>query len=463
MAQDIKASAICDIRNDASSVIVAVIDSGIRLDHPDIAANLWRNPREIPANGRDDDGNGYVDDVNGINAITNSGNPTDDLGHGTHVAGIIGAVGDNGIGISGVAWRVQIMALKFLRGGTGRGSTSDAIQCIDYAIANGAHIINASYGAVSNEVTQFDPAEFDAVRQERDAGIIFVDAAGNEGADMDLLAQYPASFRLENVVAVANSTSRDDLSFGTNFGSGSAELFAPGSEIYSLSHDLNNPYIVRSGTSMAAPHVTGALALLKAQFPSDNYRQLINRILRNVDPIAGLAGKVQTGGRLNLDRALRSTDSRPFNDDFATRARVSGSNLSIRTVNTGATTETEPSIAGAAVTSSLWWEWIAPRSGIVRVSTDGSTYDTVVGIFTGSALNALTSVASNDNTADKLTARLEFTAQAGTTYQIAVAGKGGGNGLTLLDLGAIPANDNFAGAETITGRSAVIESTNVQA
>ena len=458
---DIKASAAWDLRTDASSVIVAVIDSGVRLDHPDIAANLWRNTREIPGNGRDDDGNGYIDDVNGINAITNSGSPNDDLGHGTHVAGIIGAVGNNVTGISGVAWRVQIMSLKFIRG-TGRGTTSDAIQCIDYAIANGAHIINASYGAVSNEVTQFDPAEFDAVRQARDAGIIFVAAAGNDGADMDLLAHYPASFRLENVIAVGNSTSRDDVSLGTNFGSGSVELFAPGSEIYSLSHDLNTGYIVRSGTSMAAPHVVGALALLKAEFPNDSYRQLINRVLRNVDPIPGFAGKVQTGGRLNVDRALRSTDSRPFNDDFATRARVSGSNLAIRTVNTGGTTEAEPAIAGATGIASLWWEWTAPRNGLVRVSTEGSTYDTVVGIFTGSSLNALTPIASNDNAADKLTSRVEFTAQAGTAYQIVVAGKGGGTGLTLLDLGAIPSNDNFDGAETIAGRSVLINGTNVQ-
>ena len=461
---DIKASAAWDVRTDASTVIVAVIDSGVRLDHPDIAANLWRNTREIPGNGRDDDGNGYVDDVNGINAITNTGNPTDDLGHGTHVAGIIGAVGDNGTGISGVAWRVQIMPLKFLRGGTGRGSTSDAIQCIDYAIANGAHIINASYGAVSNELTQFDPAEFDAVRQARDAGIIFVAAAGNDGADMDLLAHYPASFRLENVIAVANSTARDDVPIGTNFGSGSVELFAPGSEIYSLSNDPGTPYTTRSGTSMAAPHVSGALALLKAQFPNDTYRQLINRILRNVDPIPAFAPKVQTGGRLNINRAIRSTDNRPFNDDFATRAHVSGSSLSIRTVNTGATTESgEPAIAGTASAASLWWEWTAPRNGLVRVSTDGSTYDTVVGIFSGAAMTALTPVAANDNAADKLTSRVEFTAQAGTAYQIVVAGKGGGNGLTLLDVGAIPANDNFAGAEPISGRSLLIDGTNVQA
>jgi subtilisin family serine protease/outer membrane protein assembly factor BamB len=460
---DIKAQAAWDIRTDASSVIVAVIDSGVRLDHPDIASNLWRNSREIAGNGRDDDGNGYVDDVNGINAITGTGNPTDDHGHGSHVAGIIGAVGNNAAGISGVAWRVQIMALKFLRGSTGGGATSDAIECIEYAIQHGAHIINASYGAATNEITQFDPAEFDAIRQARDAGVVFVAAAGNDGADMDLSAHYPASHRLENVVSVANSTTRDDLPVGTNYGSGSVELFAPGSEIYSLSNDLNNPYVTRSGTSMAAPHVVGALALLKAQFPSDTYRQLINRMLRNVDPIPAFAGKVQTGGRLNLDRAIRSTDSRPFNDDFTTRARVTGNVLALRSVNTGATTESEPGIAGTSAGSTLWWEWTAPNSGIVRVSTDGSGYDTVLGVFTGTALNALTAVASNDNATDRVTSRLEFTAQAGVAYQLVVGGKNGGHGLTLIDLGAIPANDNFANAQTIAGRSVLIKGTNTQA
>jgi subtilisin family serine protease/outer membrane protein assembly factor BamB len=464
---DMKSTAAWDVRTDASDVIVAVIDSGVKYDHPDLAANMWTNPREIPNNGRDDDGNGYIDDVYGINAITNNGNALDDLGHGTHVAGIIGAVGNNGVGVAGVAWRVKIMALKFLSGGSGtnagRGSTSDAIECIEYAIRNGANIINASYGAAAGPVTQFDPAERDALIKARDAGIIVVAAAGNDGADLDLLAHFPASYRLENIVSVANSTSRDDLSIGTNFGSGSVELFAPGSDIYSTWYQTGTLYATRSGTSMAAPQVTGALALLKAQFPNDTYRQLINRLLRNVDPIPGFASKVQTGGRLNLDRAIRSTDNRPFNDDFATRARVSGSNLVVRAVSTGATTEAEPAIAGQAASSTLWWEWTATLSGTVRVSTDGSSYDTLLGVFTGGSLEALTAVASNDDEPGKVTSRLEFNAQAGTTYQIVIGGKAGASGLTLLDVGAIPANDNFANAQTLTGRTALIKAANAQA
>ncbi len=459
---DIKATAAWDVRTDASNVIVAIIDTGVKLDHPDLAANLWRNSREIAGNGRDDDGDGYVDDVFGINAIANNGNPSDDAGHGTHVAGIIGAIGNNGVGVAGIAWRVQIMALKFLRA-SGGGDTADAIECIDYAIAHGAHIINASFGSEVGAVTAFNRAELLAIQRARDAGIIFVAAAGNSDANLDFLAEYPASFRLENVISVSNSTARDDIPVGTNFGSGSVELFAPGSEIYSTWYRNNTPYTSLSGTSMSAPHVAGALALLKAQFPGDTYRQLINRVLRNVDVAPAFAGKAQTGGRLNLDRAIRSTDNRPFNDDFATRARVSGSNVAIRSVNTGATSETEPAFAGQTAGATLWWEWTPTVTSNVRVSTAGSSYDTLLGIFTGTTLDALTAVASNDDEPGRTTSRLEFTAQAGTAYQIGVGGKGGGNGLTLIDLGTIPPNDNFANAQTITGRSAAISAANAQA
>jgi subtilisin family serine protease len=208
---DIKAVTAWDTRTDASSVVVAVIDSGVRLTHQDIAANLWVNPTET-ANGQDSDGNGYIDDIHGINAIVSpgsagSGNPNDDGGHGSHVAGIIGAVGNNGVGISGVAWNVRIMPLKFLRA-TGGGLVSDAIECIDYAIAKGAHIINASYGA--EDPKNFSQAELEAIRRARNAGIIFVAAAGNDGLNMDISRAYPASYPLENIIAVGNSTSLDD-------------------------------------------------------------------------------------------------------------------------------------------------------------------------------------------------------------------------------------------------------------
>jgi outer membrane protein assembly factor BamB len=469
---DIRATLAWDTRTDASSVIVAVIDSGVRLTHPDLQANLWVNPREIAGNGRDDDANGYLDDVNGINAIVtqgtaSSGNPTDDNGHGTHVAGIIGAVGNNGTGISGVAWRVKIMALKGLAAG-GTGATSDLVECINYAIANGAQIINASYGAAATTTGQgFSASELTAIRAARDAGIIFVAAAGNDATDLELSLHYPASHRVDNVIAVGNLTNRDDLSgSSSNFGSGSVELFAPGTSILSLGYTADtgtSAYVVKSGTSMSAPQVVGALALLKAQFPTDTYRQLINRLLRTVDPLATLHGKCQTGGRLNLARAITSApdDNRPFNDTFANRARLVGGNFLVRSSNVGATAEPgEPAILNFAPAASLWWEWTPATTAPVRLSTTGSGYDTLVAVYRGTSLGDLSLVAGNDDDGGVTTSRLEFTAQAGVTYQIKVDGKNGGTGATFMDIGVVPANDAFAAAQVITGRSVRIDAAN---
>ncbi len=469
---DIKATQAWDVRTDASAIIVAVIDSGVRLSHPELIPNLWVNPRETAGNGRDDDGNGYIDDVNGINAIVplntvGNGNPNDDNGHGTHVAGIIGAAGNNGAGISGVAWRVRIMALKGLAAG-GTGANSDLVECINYAIDNGAQIINASYGAAAATTgLGFSASELTAIRRARDAGVIFVASAGNDGTDNDLALKYPTSHRVDNVVSVGNITRRDDLSgSSSNFGSGSVDLYAPGTEILSLSNAADtgaSAYIVRTGTSMSAPHVVGALALIRAQFPNDTYRQAINRMLRSVDVLPLLVGKSQTGGRLNVFRALTSTDNRPFNDDFANRARLAGSNFLIRSSNVGATSEIssgEPAILSQIPGASLWWEWTPAATAPVRLSTAGSGYDTLVAVYSGTALSALTPVAANDDDGIATTSRLEFTAQAGATYQIKVDGKNGASGLTLMDIGVVPANDALASAEAIAGRSLRVDGAN---
>src|SRR3954463_3185528 len=164
---DINAPEGWEIRHDATNIIVAIVDSGMRMTHEDLAPNLWTNVKEIPGNGIDDDSDGYIDDVHGISSIDGSGNPNDDDGHGTHVAGLIGAVGNNGVGVSGVAWKVQLMPLKFINS-TGTGFTSDGVECVNYAIKHGANVINASFGSPS-----FSSTLQTAISAARDAGIVF--------------------------------------------------------------------------------------------------------------------------------------------------------------------------------------------------------------------------------------------------------------------------------------------------
>jgi subtilisin family serine protease/subtilisin-like proprotein convertase family protein len=289
-----------DVRREAPGVVVAVIDTGIRYTHQDLAANVWTNPGETPGNGIDDDGNGYVDDVHGINAITLSGDPNDDHGHGTHVAGTIGAVGNNGLGVTGVAWRVQLLGCKFLNSG-GSGSTSDAIRCVDYARTMGARIMSNSWGGGG-----FSQALRDAIAAARDAGIVFVAAAGNSALDNDTFPHYPSSYDLDNVVAVASTDRTDALSSFSNYGFTSVDLGAPGSAIMSTWNGSDSDYRSISGTSMATPHVSGVFALMFARFPGENYSQIINRVFTSVDTIPSLAGKCTTQGRVNLHRALTS-------------------------------------------------------------------------------------------------------------------------------------------------------------
>jgi subtilisin family serine protease len=274
----------------STSTIVAVIDSGIDYSHPDLASNIWRNSSEIPNNGVDDDRNGYIDDVRGWDFANNDADPMDDNGHGTHVAGTIGAVGNNSVGVAGVAWRVQLMPLKFLSA-NGSGSLSDAIEAINYARTKGAKIINASWGGGG-----FSSALQSAITQFQNAGGIFVAAAGNENSNNALTPAYPANY--SGVISVGASTRLDGLASFSNFGS-NVTLVAPGSSI--LSTLPNNRYGTLSGTSMAAPHVAGALALLWGQNPSLTATALRQAVLNNTDNV--LRGASSIYGRLNVGKA----------------------------------------------------------------------------------------------------------------------------------------------------------------
>ncbi|HEU5311586.1 MAG TPA: S8 family peptidase, partial [Candidatus Eisenbacteria bacterium] len=238
---DIDAIPAWDAQTGFHDIVVAVIDTGVDHAHPDLAANIWTNPGEIPGNQIDDDGNGYIDDVHGYDFYNEDGDPTDDNGHGTHVAGTIGAVGNNGVGTTGVAWNVRIMALKFIGSG-GSGATDDAVQAVEYAIDMGAHVMNNSWGGGAHSSL----LEL-AVQQANAAGIPFVAAAGNSGVSLEQFAHYPASLDVPNVIAVASTTSQDVLSSFSNFGGTSVDLAAPGSSIWSTLPGSSYGYL--SGTS----------------------------------------------------------------------------------------------------------------------------------------------------------------------------------------------------------------------
>lgn len=263
---------------------------------PDLSENIWRNPGEVEGDEIDNDGNGYVDDIYGWSYLwegDSSNQVKDNLGHGTHVAGTIGAAGNNGIGTAGVSWNVKMMALRAL-GTDGSGFVSDIVRCIEYVQRMEVPIVNCSFGSPS-----FSQAEHDAIQS---ADALFVAAAGNDGMNLDETPAYPASYDLPNIITVAATDKEDSLASFSNYGS-SADLAAPGENIFSTTPA--GTYSVSSGTSMAAPHVAGAAALVLSANPGMTAQQLKARLTASVDPVAALEGNVASGGRLNLLRALQ--------------------------------------------------------------------------------------------------------------------------------------------------------------
>ena len=306
---DIDAAEAWDVTTGgAGDVVIGVVDSGIDYTHPDLAPNMWRNPFETAGDGVDNDGNGYVDDVHGINAIANNGNPMDDNSHGTHAAGTIAAAGNNGVGITGVAWDAKLMGLKFLAA-DGSGSTADAIECLNYATSMRQKGVNIRLTSNSWGGGGFEQALSDAVARTNAAGMLFVAAAGNGGEDgvgdnNDVYGSYPANYNIPNVLSVAATDRYDNLAGFSNFGAATVDLAAPGVEIASTVP--GNGYAYMSGTSMATPHVAGVAALAFAHKPSATVSEVRSALLSGVDTLANLSGKVATGGRLNALNTLRA-------------------------------------------------------------------------------------------------------------------------------------------------------------
>jgi subtilisin family serine protease len=464
---DIDAPEGWNVRSSAGDVIVAVIDTGIKTTHQDLAANMWRNSAEIAGNKIDDDANGFVDDIFGCDAYNNDGDPTDDQGHGSHCAGTIGGTGNNGIGVTGVAWGVKLMGCKFLSA-TGSGTDSDAVRCIDYARSKGAKVLSNSWGGGGAGVSLQA-----AIERSRAAGLIFVAAAGNDGINTDRSPSYPASLATDNIVSVAATTRTDTLAYFSNYGSVTVDLGAPGEGIYSTVSTSDTTYATYSGTSMATPHVAGVLALLVAQFPAESYSAIITRLLNGTDKISALAGKTKSGGRLNLANALLVTTPptpvRPANDAFASSVAISTANWTLTGNNTDGTSETgEPAHAGNAPAKSVWWAFTAPSSGTYTIRTLGSTFDTILAVYKGTSLGALEAVASNDDSSSSvIDSTVSFSAVKGTIYRIAVDGKSGTSGAIQLSASfgtsVVPVNDNFASATLLTGASFKVSGSNIGA
>jgi len=350
---DIDAVEAFDITTGSTKTLVAVIDTGIDYTHPDLYRNIWINQGEIPtaiknllldvdgdslftfrdlndtrnqgtgkitdlngngyidggdllktraqggwADGVSNDGDGYIDDLVGWDFANNDNNPFDDNGHGTHVAGTIGAMGNNGIGVTGVNWNVQMAGLKFLAA-DGGGSTSGATAALNYAVSKGIMISNNSWGGGG-----YSTSFYNALVAARNAGHIFVAAAGNNGSNNDTVANYPSNYNLDNVIAVAATDRNNALATFSNYGASTVDLAAPGVSI--VSTYPGNRYASLSGTSMATPHVTGVIALVKSLKPGYSYSQIISQVVNNTDSLSSLPGKTITGGRLNAFKAVSS-------------------------------------------------------------------------------------------------------------------------------------------------------------
>jgi subtilisin family serine protease len=295
---DINAEKAWAITKGSKKVVIAVIDTGIDYNHPDLKDNMWVNTSEVAGNGKDDDSNGYIDDVYGWNAQADNGNPMDGNAHGTHCAGTIGAR-HNSIGVAGVMNDVSLMAVKFLSD-SGSGSLADAVEAIDYATKMNVDIMSNSWGGGG-----FSQTLEDAIKAARNKGLLFVAAAGNDGTNNDSSPQYPSNYQVDNVISVAAHTNGDSMATFTCYGKRTVHVAAPGHNI--LSTTPNNGYKVFSGTSMATPHVSGVLGLLLSQTGRQDVKAIRERLMITTVPGAAYRRTTISGGRVDAYNFLTDT------------------------------------------------------------------------------------------------------------------------------------------------------------
>ena len=313
----INAPAAWERTTGSPNVVVAIIDTGIRYTHEDLAANMWKNAGEIAGNGVDDDANGFVDDVYGWDFFYNDSDPWDENSHGTHVAGTVGAVGNNAVGVVGVNWNVRLMAIKIYNN-TGFGSTSamlvNAYNYVRMMKTRGVNIrvTSNSYGGC-DEACGYDQATKDAIDRLGESDVLNVFAAGNDGRNVETTPFYPASYTSPQILSVAASDQNDNRGSFSNFGATSVDVAAPGVNILSTVNASNSAYATFTGTSMAAPHVSGAAALLAAANPSLSAASLKASLMNSVDVLPQWNGVVKTGGRINAARAIQQPTVCNFN------------------------------------------------------------------------------------------------------------------------------------------------------
>ncbi|MDX8377908.1 MAG: S8 family peptidase [Mariprofundales bacterium] len=397
------------------NVVVAIIDDSVDITHADIAANIWTNPNEIAANGIDDDGNGYIDDVHGWDFKNNDNDTSADLGmgegHGIAVAGCIGAIGNNGIGVSGINWQVSIMPLKF------SGDVFTEVEAINYALANGADIVNFSAGS-----SFFSRAEEIAIQNLQAAGILFVTAAGNEDGNNDLVADYPSGLNIANIIAVASSDSKDALTSWSHFGQTTVDIAAPGVSIFTTLSPLTSGSVSKSGlnglqygyldgTSFSSPYVAGIAALIKAQFPNSNAQTMKGRILASADPIIGAQALLTTDGRANAFRALTITPQPNITiqkiqviDSLAIGSNNNGE------LDSGEQVELNIVLENSWLTASNIRATLRSANPNIRIINNSSNYNSIVSGASGTSLQTFQIAMANINKHQRVLFALDISA-----------------------------------------------------
>jgi len=339
-----------DKRSKSPGIIVAVLDTGIQLDHADLKGRFWINTLEIPGNGKDDDGNGYKDDIHGWNFRGNNNKPDAayrSLGlggckthptkriyesHGTHVAGTIGAVANNNVGVAGISHDVRIMALRAFGKPCAAGTLDALIAAVAYATKNGAKVLNMSFGGGPPSKLMRREIE-EAIK----AGVSVVAAAGNTATNNDRHRHYPSGYRIDGLISVAATGPKDTLAKFSNYGRQTVDIAAPGHGILSTVPKGNDPskaisgYANKSGTSMATPIIAGSIALMRAENPALDPVEIERRLMRAVDPVTHLKSRVRSGGRLNLAKLLHEA-AKPVKKGSAKRTQPSGKEVTKQSI-----------------------------------------------------------------------------------------------------------------------------------